>query len=154
MIFHVTTGGVPANARALELDVQVALRVDGFRWVCWMNGESPDPPRESAGRFLAREDDPLAHIQVPASPSTPLALQPYRHLPRYSLDAGLAITICDRIGLFRDSGVSLRVEGDGCWVLQRSGDGDALRDASLSSLLSRATLRYHTLQAQARQVLR
>jgi hypothetical protein len=130
--------GPAADSRALELDVEVALRVDGFRWVRWREGETPDPPRESGGRFLARRDDPLGHLQVPALASVPLAAQPYRHLPRYSLDAALALEACDRVGLFQE-GAMLRREPGGAWALELPGAG-AQADRSLPRLLARAAL--------------
>ena len=141
MIFPVVTSGARAK-RALELDVQVALRVDGFRWVRWLDGESPDPPRESAGRFLASPDDPLAHLQVPAPTSMAFAPQPYRHLPRYSRDPGLALAAGERAGLFRDGGASLGQDASGTWTLRLTDLDHPLRDACLPVLLARAALQW------------
>lgn len=129
------------------------MRVDGFRWVRWLEGESPEPPRESMGRFLARRDDPLAHVQVPAAAAIPLAPQPYRHLPRYSLDACPALQACDRVGLFRDGAATLRQDPDGTWTLTLSGEATPLHDIWLPRLLTRGVLRWLDLRGDDRKPL-
>ena len=146
MIFPRSIQESPLDAEGLELDVEVAMGVDGFRWVRWMEGESPDPPRESMGRFLARHDDPLAHVQLPAAAAIPLAPQPYRHLPRYSLDAGAALQACDQVGLFRDGGATLGQDRDGTWTLGLTGEAPPLRDPRLPRLLTRGVLRWLRLR--------
>jgi hypothetical protein len=98
-----------SDAGALELDVQIALRMGGFPWVRSM---------------------PLAH-------------QPYRHLPRHSQDARLALQSCERVGLLREGGATLRQGGDGTWILEPAGQDALLHDVSLPSLRARAALSWH-----------
>lgn len=143
----------PPDTRTLELDVELAQRIYGFRWVRWLQGESPDAPRDSAGRFLARADDPLAHLQAAAPLSLHLAPQPYRHLPRYSLDERLALTACERVGLFRHGGITLGAETDGTWTLRLPRDDRSFRDATLPALLARAALAWHQRSAPSRKGL-
>ena len=153
MILRRETRTRDTEASTLDLDVEVALRVDGFRWVRWRASESPDAPSDSRGRFLARRGDPLAHLQVAAHLSVPLAPQPYRHLPRYSLDAGLALAACERVGLFGDGGAMLRREPNGLWAIELPRHGPTQRDRSLATLLTRAAVRWRELHAGCRQEL-
>jgi hypothetical protein len=139
MLLHLLRRHRPESA-ITALDVEVAMRLDGFRWVRWRDGSSPDAPRDSYGRFLAREDDPLTHLFQPAPLWVPLAPQPYRHLPRYSGDVQLALRACERAGLFSGGRAALRREATGRWVLTIPAAGLLLSDDSLPLLLTRGAL--------------
>jgi hypothetical protein len=135
----------------LELDLLVAVRLDGYRWVTWREGSSPDLPRESLGRFLAPPDGLLAHLYHQAPLTLPTAPQPYRHLPGYSRDPTEAFRVCERVRLFRDGRAELGRDADGAWRLTLPRDGLVIRHASLPSLLCRAALAWADRSTHRRQ---
>jgi len=140
MLLHLPRSVATSRSPTPPLDVEVAVRLGGFRWVRWRAGWSPDAPRDSHGKFLAREDDRLAHAHRPAPPSLQLAPQPYRHVPPYSADVGLALQACEHAGLFREGGAALHLRADGRWELAIREAELLLDDATLPELLTRGAL--------------
>jgi len=131
-------GPAPDGLRALEVDV--ALRLEGYEWVRWAREGGPDIGRDRGGRFLAPPHHLLAHLWVPASRRERLAPQPFRYLPPYTSDVDSALQACERAGLFRDASASLRRRPDGAWRIELPGAGLELEDDSLALLLCRAGL--------------
>lgn len=134
---------VPASAdrteRDLALDLDVGLRIEGYRWVEWNHAALAGRPVDQEGRFVGHPGDLLAHLQVEVGEDVPLASHPYIHLPRFSLEPGPALRAAERAGLFGGSGVRLRCSAAGTWSVER--DDLRLDDDCLPRLLSRAALR-------------
>lgn len=126
----------------LRLDLDVALRIEGYRWVAWNERALGESPLWEPGRFVGHPGDMLSHHYVPASPDVPLARQPYRRLPRYSVDAGLAFRAAERAGLFGGDGARLISSQTGTWTLLSPGTQLPIQDSSLPRLLCRASLQW------------
>lgn len=133
--------GGPIQDRAL--DEAVALNLLSYRWVCWREDVHFVGPPER-GRFLAPPKGLLAHLQVPAGLEVPLAEDPYRYLPAFSTDAGFAMELAERVGLFQDGGTLLTVSPDGSWMVQGGGrtglgEGQTLAEAVCRACLNRSS---------------
>lgn len=127
---------------ALELDLEVALVVCGYRWVEWNRRSMADAPHYEPGRFVAHPDDLQSHLQVAAAPDAPLSSVAYHRLPRYSGDERLALAAAEEAGLFSDGGAELSKSDGGAWLVELEGAGISLEDESLPRLLCRATLQW------------
>lgn len=125
----------------LELDLAVALGIEGYRWVEWNAAALREAPLYEQGRFIGHPGDMVAQHYVEALAGSPLADHPYRRLPPYGSDAGLALRAAERAGLFRGQGVRLSASPTGRWSLRRSQDGEPMEDDALPRLLCRAGLR-------------
>lgn len=123
----------------LELDLQVALRVEGYRWVEWNHRAVGEAPLDEPGRFVGHPGDLLAHLYVEAGTEVPCSDGPYARLPRYSLEPGPALRAAERAGLFTGEGVAVRCSPTGTWTVESS--DVRLEDECLPRLLSRAALR-------------
>lgn len=123
------------------LDLEVALRVEGYRWVEWDHTALAETPLDSPGRFVAPANGLLSHLQVDASPSTALAAEAYGYLKPYSTDPALALRVAEEVGLFSRGRAELSRLDSGRWRLRADG-GIALEDQCVSRLLCRATLAY------------
>lgn len=125
--------------RDLELDLEVGLRIEGYRWVEWNHRALGEAPVDEPGRFVGHPGDLLAHLYVEADANLPLSARPYARLPRYSLEPGPALRAAERAGLFAGHGVAVSCSSTGTWKVQRS--AVQLEDECLPRLLSRAALR-------------
>ena len=137
------------EASRTELEADVAVRLEGYRWVRWVDGRVPELPRDVVGRFLAPPCHVLAHLWVPAPPDTPLAPQPFRHVPGYASDVALALRACERRGLFRDGSAALTRSANGAWRVTADGLGRALEHDSLPLLLCTAGLAWSRVSGHA-----
>lgn len=126
----------------IRLDLEVALRIEGFRWVTWNGDALLGSPLYEPGRFVGHPGDMLSHHYIPADPASALARQPYRRLPQYSTDAGLAIRAAERAGLFSGEGARLIATDTGSWTLVAPDAQLRVQDGSLPRLLCRASLRW------------
>lgn len=129
---------LPKQDRAL--DEAVALDLLSYRWVRWREDVRFAGPPEP-GRFLAPPKGLLAHLQVPAGLDVPLAEDPYRYLPAFSTDAGAAMELAERTGLFQDGGTLLTVSPEGRWMVLAGerdglGEGDTLAEAVCRACLN------------------
>lgn len=122
------------------LDLEVALRADGHRWVQWSEQGPATASPGGPGRFLAPAQGLLSHLQVPAGEDVPLAVEPYRHLRPYTSDPGLALAVAERVGLFGDGGAALTRSPAGVWRLAAASCALELEDRSVARLLCRAVL--------------
>lgn len=127
--------------RDVDLDLDVGLRVEGYRWVEWNHAAMGHAPLDRDGRFVAHPGDLLAHLHMDARPGTPPGERPYVHLPRYSSDPGPALRAAERAGLFRGTGVVISCSPEGVWRLQGPTAVAGMEDECLPRLLSRAALR-------------
>lgn len=125
--------------RDLALDLEVGLRVEGYRWVEWNHLRMGEAPLDEPGRFVGHPGDLLAHLYVDAGDDIPLADRPYARLPRYSLEPGPALRAAERAGLFTGDGVAVSCSSTGTWKVVSW--NVALEDECLPRLLSRAALR-------------
>lgn len=125
-----------------ELDLEVGLRVAGYRWMEWNHRSMADAPHFEPGRFVAHPDDLQSHLQVEADPDAPLAAHAFQRLPPYSTDVRLAVEAAERGGLFLEGGAVLSKSDDGEWRITLQEVGTSLEDDSLSRLLCRAALRW------------
>lgn len=121
--------------------MRIALRADHHRWVEWNHQALAGAPLDAPGRFVAPQDGPLSHMQIPASLGAPLAENPYRYLKPYSTRVALAISIADSIGLFGRGEARLDRADANTWRVVAEGVPD-LRDTALARLLCRAALAY------------
>ena len=127
------------SERDLMLDLEVGLRVEGYRWVQWNHRAIADAPLDEPGRFVGHPGDLLAHLYMEAAPDVPLSDRPYARLPRYSLEPGPALRAAERAGLFVGGGVAVSCSSTGTWKVGWS--DIELEDDCFPRLLSRAALR-------------
>jgi hypothetical protein len=127
-----------------HLDIEVAIRLMGFRWMEWSKAGLGEAPLYSPGRFLASLDDMTSHLYAEAAPDTPLADQPLARVPRYSQDEAPAFSAAEASGLFLDARATLSRDPDGSWVIELQ--GDRLASHSLPELLCRASLRWSSVR--------
>jgi len=135
------------------LDVEVAVRLEGYRWVHWIRGADPDGTRQGPSRFLAPPEHQLAHLWVSAPVCVPLARQPFRYLPTYSRDVGPALRVCQHCGLFREGSAALTQEPDGRWRVTLRQAAIDLEGHSLPTLLCRAVLAWSSRVEGAAEVI-
>lgn len=116
--------------RHRSLDEAVAVEVAGYRWVEWNHEALRGAPLDRPGRFLAREDEPLAHLHVPAREGVPPSEEALAHVPHYALVADDAWRAVEASGLLDAGEVSVARSGDGRWrvrvaeaLLEASGEG-------------------------------
>lgn len=128
-----------ALSRDLDLDLEVALRIEGYRWVEWKHGAMAEAPLDEPGRFVGHPGDLLAHLYQEARPGAPLHIRPYTHLPCYSLEAGPALRASERAGVFGGEGARLSCSRDGTWRILCPGVAED-RDECLPRLLARVAL--------------
>lgn len=124
----------------LHLDLEVALRIEEYAWVEWHPDGLGHSPLYEVGRFVGHPGDLLAHHYVPAAAGASLAAQPYRRLPRYSTDTGLAFRAAERSGIFAGQGARLFASDTGTWTLVGSDERIRVEDDSLPRLLCRSSL--------------
>ena len=124
----------------LDLDLEVALRIEGYAWVEWHPQGLKHTPLYESGRFVGHPGDMLSHHYVPAGTATSLATQPYRRLPHYSTDTGLAFRAAERAGIFTGHGARLSASDTGTWTLVTPDARIRVEDDSLPRLLCRASL--------------
>lgn len=127
-----------------RLDIEVATRLMGYRWVQWSKSGLGGAPLYSPGRFLASMDDMTSHLYAEAASGTPLGDAPLARVPRYSQDETLAFSAAAASGLFRDGGASLSRNPDGSWIIDLQ--GDRLSSRALPELLCRASLRWSAVR--------
>lgn len=123
-----------------SLDVEIALRLEGFEWVTWRDGLGPDAPADSEGRFLAPPHHRLARMWRPAVADVPRAPQALRYVPKYSSDVSEALRLCERVGLFGEGSAMLSGARTGTWCLSSPRLDSELRDASPARVLCRGCL--------------
>lgn len=124
-----------------DLDVKVATRLMGYRWVVWNRKALRGSPLYTPGRFLAPPDHLSAHLTEPADASTPVHAQPLAKVPRWSEDMERAFAVAETVGLFsKAKAVLLRGDG-GEWTVEFRGSRLTCRD--LAELLCRASLEWH-----------
>lgn len=100
-----------------ELDVKVARKVLGYRWVQWSERTAGAKAMEfESGRFLASPGHVAAAHHVPASETVPRAPGWDRFVPALSRRIEPAVDAAEEIGLFRRQ-VTLRHEEGGGWTL-------------------------------------
>lgn len=131
----------PSERCDRTLDVQVAVRADGYRWVEWKHEALGGAPLDEPGRFLGAPTDPLVHLQKGAEPGAPLAAAPYRNLRHYATDRAAALAVAEKVGLFGTGAASLSRDRSGRWHLAAA-RGIALDDACLARLICLAVLAY------------
>jgi hypothetical protein len=136
--------GDDRSERDLELDLQVGLRIEGFRWVAWNHAALAGAPLQEPGRFVGHPGDLLSHLYVEARANAPLAAQPHRRLPRYSSEAAPALRAAERAGVFRHEGALISCTPGGVWHVTVGRAGIDLGDDCLPRLLARAALRLAT----------
>jgi hypothetical protein len=123
-----------------QLDVQVAIRLFGFRWVEWNETALGGGPLYTPGRFLVPPDYPTAHLLKDA----PDAVPPHEHatakVPEYSQDVTCAYQAAERAGLFSVGRATLYREGGGNWVVEVR--GLRLSSPQLPEVICRASLEY------------
>lgn len=131
---------MPRSRANPELDVEVAVRLFGYRWVEWnreMVGEGALYPD---GRFLAPEDDGLFHLFIDASEAVPEHLHPLGKVPEYSTDERQAFAAAERSGLFLRGGAVLSREPDGAWMVELEGRRHS--GPRLAEVVAEASLRW------------
>lgn len=133
---------VPRSEADIALDLEVALRIEGYRWMEWSRSGLREAPLYREGRFVGHPGDMAAQHYVDARPSARLAEHPYERLPQYSSDPGLAIRAAERAGLFLGDGARLSSTSSGSWRLRAASRSIDLTDDSLPRLLCRASLRW------------
>lgn len=133
-----------------DLDEQVATRVLGYRWVQWRNGEGVLPPSDEKGRFLAPVEGLLSHHQVEAGMRVPLAPEPYRYVPRFSVEIESALEAAQAVGLLRNENTVLERSEEGDWTVRTKGDRLAIQAPTLPEALCRAALRWREIEEAAR----
>jgi hypothetical protein len=125
-----------------SLDESVALEILGYHWVQWRRDTGFNGPPER-GRFLAPPKGLLSHLQVPASPEVPVAEDPFRYLPPFSTDAGAAMELAERVGLFEAGGAVLEVTSQGLWSCLSKDRGEIASGQTLAEAVCRACLAQH-----------
>lgn len=133
------------SAEEEQLDVDVATRIMGYRWVRWNRRALAGAPLYEPGRFLAPPDDPTAHLAEEAAADIPRQQDPLKRVPRYSSREDLAFRVASTAGLFLRGKALLLRDPDGRWVVEVR--GASLTSRSLPELLCRASLRW--LDAEA-----
>ncbi len=124
-----------------DLDVEVATRLMGYRWVRWNRNALGGSPLYSPGRFLAPSDHMSAHLMEDADPNTPLNAQPLAKVPRWSEDVERAFEVAESVGLFSDAKAVLLRADDGQWTVEFR--GSHLTSGDLAQLLCHASLQWH-----------
>ena len=132
----------PDQRNRSPLDVEVAFRLLGYRWVRW----GTQSPEEEEGRFLAPPDGFLAHHQVAAGPEVPLADDPYRYVPSFSSEVDPALEAARSVELFHGAGAFLVVSDHGEWSVRTEDGRLNVMGPTLPEALCRAALRWHELQ--------
>lgn len=127
-----------------KLDVEVARRVFGYRWVRWSErtaGAKADEYRH--GRFLASPDHVATSHEEPAEESLGLAPGWDRFVPAYSRRVEDALHAAEEVDLFRRNVTIRHRSTDGAWTV-RSDRADASEvfgeGARLSEALCHAVL--------------
>lgn len=128
---------VPADR---QLDLRVAVTIMGYRWVEWNHALLQGALVDEPGRFLARPDAPLAHLQVPASPSARDRLDALASLPEFASDLQLAAEAAETTGLFRHGGAGLSQKPNGEWILEVAASGRWYSGDNPASLVCLAAL--------------
>ena len=121
-----------------RLDTEIATRLMGFRWVEW--GKGADGPLREPGRFLARSDSPVEHLQRPVEAAVPAQDHPLSRVPRFSADVGDAFEAAEAAALFSEGRAVLSQEPDLEWVIEVR--GLRLTSRRLAELLCRASLEW------------
>lgn len=128
------------DGRDLALDLAVGMAVEGFRWVEWNHRALDHTAIHETGRFVGNAGDLLAHLYIEASEDTPLTPDPYVHLPAYSSEAGPALRVAERAGVFRGEGAVLSCTAVGCWRLVVASPRVELEGEHLPRILALAAL--------------
>lgn len=123
-----------------RLDVEVATRLFGFRWVQWNERALGGSPLYTPGRFLAPPDDAMSHLYEDASGALSLHEHAVAKVPEYSGDECCAFKAAERAGLFTDGHALIYRQDDGDWAIEVR--GLKLSSPRLPALLCRAALRW------------
>lgn len=102
-----------------KLDVEVARRVFGYRWVRWSErtaGAKADEYRH--GRFLAPPDHVATSHEKPTEESLSLAPAWDRFVPTYSRRVEDAMDAVDEVALFRRNVTIRHHYADGAWTVR------------------------------------
>lgn len=121
-------------------DVEIATRVAGFQWVEWDHDLLKGAPLDQPGRFLARGDTPLSHLQRPARPDLSPGAAPLRYVPRYSAAVEHAIAAAEAAGVFAIGGVRIARDAAG-WSIAFESTGERIEGEALAEVLCVAALR-------------
>lgn len=113
----VSYGAVPKPV-ARALDIAVGIEIGGYRWVTWDRQALRDAPAYTPGRFLAHQDDLLAHLHRPADATDELAEDALARLPRFSESFEDALQAAEDSGLFSLGEATLRRGPCGGWEVQ------------------------------------
>ena len=130
-------------AGSRELDVEVATRITGYRWVEWNHDALDGAPIDEPGRFLAHPDEPTYHLCSPAPPGTPDAQHPFRFVPPYSTNLDSALDAAEHVGLFRSGNAILTEAPGGRWLLEIGATGERFEGSEAASVVCRAVLAWH-----------
>ncbi len=128
------------SQRDSQLDVEVAIRLFGFRWVEWNERALGGGPLYSPGRFLVPPDYPTSHLLEDAPEAVPLHEHATAKVPEYSQDETCAYQAAERAGLFSVARATLHREDDGSWVVEVG--GLRLSSPQLPEVICRASLEW------------
>lgn len=123
-----------------KLDVEVAIRIFGFRWVEWNERALGEGPLYTPGRFLVPPDYPTSHLLEDAPDTVPLHEHATAKVPEYSQDETCAYQAADRAGLFSAGRATLYHEDNGNWVVEVR--GLKLSSPQLPEVICRASLEW------------
>lgn len=123
-----------------QLDVEVAIKLFGFRWVEWNESALGAGPLYSPGRFLVPPDYPMSHLLKDAPETAPLHEHAKAKVPEYSHDEGCAYQVAERARLFSVGRATLSRDDDGSWIVEFR--GQRLTSPSLPEVLCRASLEW------------
>lgn len=121
-----------------RLDIEVATRLFGFRWVEWNQRALGGSPLYTPGRFLAPPDYPLSHMLEEAATTSPLHAHATAKVPEYSSDETCAHLAAERAGLFSVGKAVVSRADDGSWVVDVQ--GRRLTAPRLPEVICRASL--------------
>lgn len=122
-----------------QLDVEVAIRIFGFRWVEWNERAIGGGPVYTPGRFLVPPDYPVSNL-LDAPETVPLHEHATAKVPEYSQDETCAYEAAECAGLFSAGQATLYRDDDGNWVVEVR--GLRLSSPQLPEVICRASLEW------------
>lgn len=125
-----------------SLDQAIAEEVAGFRWVEWNHAALRGAPIDRPGRFLARPDDPLAHLHLAAGQDVKPAADALAHVPHYSRLVDAALGAAEAAGVFRGAGATFDRAADGRWRVRIPALDVEIFDTEPAVVLCRAALEW------------